>query len=416
MKKENIPKNNKTICLPIQAKEYKKCVKDPAKYRIFLDMQIEENPELFPQEIFINGYHLKDSYTSKKQQLTTRRIRIGKESYGVRPSFIMPYMTSDIDVAEKGMFLRKFGVPFWGISHVLGKDAMHWFRMEQSIGRNSIVGTTIRKPEDIPKHLAADEKHTRHLGNKVYIATTVGSGCILGSEVAEDAGEEALTAAYKVFKEECRDIHQDYNPETVNIDGWKATNNSWSSLFSSITIICCFLHVFIKIRDRGKKKYKDTFIQVASKLWGCYKAPNKASFSQRVRRIVEWCKEKAVPKVFLAPIEKMRRNIDSYKVTYDHPNAHRTSNMIDRLMQRMDRHLFSTQYFHGKLASANISIRGWSLIQNFAPSNPYTIQKHCGLKSPAERLNNSRYHDNWLQNLLVSASLGGYRSPPQNPL
>ncbi len=90
--------------------------------------------------------------------------------------------------------------------------------------------------------------------------------------------------------------------------------------------------------------------------------------------------------------------------------------MLDRLMQRMDRHLFSTQYFHGSLSSAQLSIRGWALIQNFAPSNPITIKKYNGLLSPAERLNKSRYHDNWLQNLLISTSLVRlYRPPPQNP-
>ena len=31
----------------------------------------------------------------------------------------------------------------------------------------------------------------------------------------------------------------------------------------------------------------------------------------------------------------------------------------------------------------------------------------------AERLNGKRYHPEWLQNLLVSASLGGYRKPPR---
>ena len=101
---------------------------------------------------------------------------------------------------------------------------------------------------------------------------------------------------------------------------------------------------------------------------------------------------------------------------YDFPRAHRTSNMLDRLMQRMDRHLFSTQYFHGSLAAAELSIRGWALIQNFAPYNPRTVKKLSGFKSPAERLNQFRYHDNWLHNLLISASLGGYRSPPQNPI
>ena len=38
-----------------------------------------------------------------------------------------------------------------------------------------------------------------------------------------------------------------------------------------------------------------------------------------------------------------------------------------------------------------------------------------GWRCPAERLNQRRYHDCWLQNLLISASLGGYRRPtPQN--
>ncbi|MCP3968587.1 MAG: hypothetical protein GY749_08775 [Desulfobacteraceae bacterium] len=90
--------------------------------------------------------------------------------------------------------------------------------------------------------------------------------------------------------------------------------------------------------------------------------------------------------------------------------------MLDRLMRMMDRHLFNTQYFHGFMSSAELGIRGWALILNFAPSNPYTVKMYDGLQSPAERLNGFRYHDNWLHNLLISASLGGFREPPLNPL
>ena len=79
---------------------------------------------------------------------------------------------------------------------------MYWYRIEQSIGRNSIVGTTVRNPEDIPKHLAADEKHTRIEGAKTYVATTVGGGCILGAAVAKDAGEKALTRLIRYTKRE----------------------------------------------------------------------------------------------------------------------------------------------------------------------------------------------------------------------
>lgn len=90
--------------------------------------------------------------------------------------------------------------------------------------------------------------------------------------------------------------------------------------------------------------------------------------------------------------------------------------MIDRLMQRMEHHLFSTQYFHGDEFSAELSIRGWALIHNFAPFCPQAIEQNMGWRSPAEVLNQSRYHENWLQNLLISTSLVGLYRPPQNPL
>ena len=49
-------------------------------------------------------------------------------------------------------------------------------------------------------------------------------------------------------------------------------------------------------------------------------------------------------------------------------------------------------------------------------TNPAIARENEGWRCPAERLNRHRYHDDWLQNLLISASLGGYRStPPQNP-
>jgi len=36
--------------------------------------------------------------------------------------------------------------------------------------------------------------------------------------------------------------------------------------------------------------------------------------------------------------------------------------------------------------------------------------------SPAHKLNGFVYHDSWLQNLLVSASMGGHRRWPQKTL
>ena len=148
-----------------------------------------------------------------------------------------------------------------------------------------------------------------------------------------------------------------------------------------------------------------------------YEAENKASFSQRVRRLYEWAKKRSISCFITEKIKKLRDNISSFSIAYDHAGSHRTSNMLDRLMQRMDRHLFASQFFHGTIESAERHMRAWALLLNFAPSNPLTVKKYDGLQSPAERLNRSHYHDNWLQNLLISASLGGYRNAaPLNAL
>jgi hypothetical protein len=381
---ESATRNNRSICVPFSQDIYCANVADPENFRKCLDERVQNFPELFPPEIS-KGYRMKDIYCSKKQAIPIRRIVIGGISYTIRPSFIMPYMTGITDDIEKALFMRKFGVPFWALSHVFGKDAMYWYRMEQTLGRNSIVGTTVRKPSDIPDDLGADEKHTRILGDKTYVATTVGNGCILGASIAKDAGQEALTKGYRVFKDEAACLNPEYSPKTANIDGWRATRKAYTALFPSVTIICCFLHVFIKIRDRAKKKYRAVFVEAATQLWECYHAHNKWSFSQRIRRLIEWCKKNQVPEVILNPIQKLRQNITDYSVAYHHPSAHRTSNMLDRLMQRMDRHLFSAQYFHGSTKAAELSIRGWTLIQNFAPWNPRTVKKHHGYHTPVRQ-------------------------------
>ena len=77
-------------------------------------------------------------------------------------------------------------------------------------------------------------------------------------------------------------------PETVNTDGWWATPNAWRSLFASIVVIQCFLHAFLKIRDRATKQFKGVFDVVSDQLWQAYRAETKRSFSQKLRRLGEW--------------------------------------------------------------------------------------------------------------------------------
>lgn len=87
--------------------------------------------------------------------------------------------------------------------------------------------------------------------------------------------------------------------------------------------------------------------------------------------------------------------------------------MLDQLMKYQDRRLYSTQHFHGELPSAIACVRAHALLVNFCPYSPQTIAKKGNIHSPFEQLNGFRYRENWLENLLVAASLAGQRQSPK---
>src|SRR5262249_30071166 len=160
---------------PFDQDHYTRVIHQPALFRQALDQFFHDYPELFPQA-FAQGYTLKDHRDSAKRGLRLRRIRCKatSESFTVRPGFVLPYFTGYTDTVADPLFLRSFGVPFWALAEVFGKDSMYWYRLEVSLGRNSLVGTTVRQ-KPLPQHLLADEHHQPRDGVKNYIATTVGA-------------------------------------------------------------------------------------------------------------------------------------------------------------------------------------------------------------------------------------------------
>jgi len=187
------PRKNRTIVMDFIQAEYELNIYDASYFRSVLDSSMERHPELFPFELRY-GYQMKDLYLSKKLSITIRRIKVTIEDrvicFTIRPSFIMPYLTGMAVDVEKPLMLRKFAVPFWALSYCFGRDPMYWYRMEVSLGRYSIVGTTVRSVEKLPLHLAADEKHTKIKGEKAYIPCTVGNDCILGVALKKSAGQK----------------------------------------------------------------------------------------------------------------------------------------------------------------------------------------------------------------------------------
>jgi hypothetical protein len=402
------PRGFSTTCLPVSKERYQQVIDSPSRYRQWLDEAFRATPELFPAA-FASGYTLKDDRVSAKRGLRLRRIRCKATgaAFSIRPCFVLPYMTAWTDEADGPLFLRSFGVPFWALARVFGRGAMFWYRLAVGCGRNSLVGTTVRRGQ-LPEHLLADEHHQPRDGAKHYIATTVGAGCCLGAALAATAGADDLEAAYGVFKDEARNVRADYRPQTVNTDGWAATRQAWRALFPLVVILRRFLHGWLNIRARAKNLV-EAFRAVSERVWHAYHAPDRRCFAQRLRRLGEWAGRHVKAAWVLEQVRKLCGRAREYGRAYAHPGGHRTSNMLDRVMRAMNRYFDSGQHLHGSEAACARHCRAWGLLHNFRPWHQAVARANGGRESPAVRLNQHRYHDNWLHNLLVSASLAGYR-------
>lgn len=382
---------------------------DSQVFRTEVDQYIEKWPELFPAEIKL-GYELHGKRSSKKlPEFEMRRIKLFERDaegktivLSIKPSSVMPYMTGYTDEVEKAHYLRQFGVPYSALTYVFGRNDSYWYRQTTHFGRYSLVQTTIQQPENLPQDLLADEKHSRLQGQKCYIATTVGDDCVLGAAVTTAADQPALTDGYQTFKDEAQWFRPDYQPKTVNTDGWLATQNSWLFLFPLITVIECILHAFISIRSRCKKKYGKVWPEIQEKFWDIYDAKSNDSFLGALTDFQQWASD-SLSGTALDAVNKLVNKSAIFVQWYQHPTARRTSNMIDRHMEPMDRYIDSMKYFHGHLTSAEHNIRAWALLHNFAP---YCLRAAVGEQwtSPAHKLNGLVYHDNWLHNLLISTS------------
>jgi hypothetical protein len=406
---ELLAKPSRRIILPIEQIKYQAIVVDRVSFRAWLDMMYTEFPELFP-EAFAEGYHLHDlRQSSKLPEVSIRRIRLPRtgEVFRVVPSFVLPYMTGYTADVEKALFLRRFGVPFWGLTYVFGRNDMYWQRMVAQLGRYDLVGTTVKDADLLPEHLLADEKFTSLNGKRMFVATTVGADVILGAATSSTAQTTDLTEAYGEFRTEALRLKSDYQPETVNTDGWKQTKLAWQNLFPLIFVIRCFLHAYMRIRDRCKST--PVFTEIRAMIWHIYHARSHTTYWRRYRDFLAFAREHLKGEALKAVNRFEKKRAELYK-GWLYPGAHRVSTMLERHMQPMTRCLYMGRDFHGHRNTAHLLIRGWTLLHNFLPycpraRSPRTREQAASpYISPFQKLNQKQYHDCWLQNLLVATS------------
>jgi len=121
---------------------------------------------------------------------------------------------------------------------------------------------------------------------------------------------------------------------------------------------------------------------VTGRLWRIYKAPGKREFSQRLRRIQEWAKKQVEPETVRQKLLNLKAKSAKFQKAYDFPDAYRTSNPLDRLMNYQDRVLYSMQYFHRSKDAARLQLRAMALLWNFHPYGSRTKSNAPSRSSP----------------------------------
>lgn len=163
-------------------KQYSAIWQDTAAVRSHIVSLIADHPEIFPAAIS-EGYQLHGQLPESKKLpgVRLRQIRIATGVFTLRPSFVFAYMTGTVGDLEKGLLLLSVRTPIRVVTQVCGRNDIFWQRLLERMGRNSLVGTTVRVAEQLPEHLAADEHHLKWRREKGFLTMIAAKGCILAS-------------------------------------------------------------------------------------------------------------------------------------------------------------------------------------------------------------------------------------------
>lgn len=138
------------------------------------------------------------------------------------------------------------------------------------------------------------------------------------------------------------------------------TQAAWRKLFPGIQIVLCFLHAVLGIQQRCRRATA-LFQKVTGKLWHVYKAPTLRQFAQRLRRLREWAEAKVKQHSVRHKLLNLKTKAAKFQMAYDFPDAYRTSNALDRLMNyrapsALQHAVFSWHLQFGSIATASYGL------------------------------------------------------------
>src|SRR5208337_1548881 len=123
------------------------------------------------------------------------------------------------------------------------------------------------------------------------------------------------------------------------------------TLFPLITVVLCFLHGILKIRDRCRKACK-----LHRWVWDVYCAATAEEFRRLMNEFQQWCVMQTWTASVHEMLTKLWNKTEFYVVAYSHQGCHRTSNAVDRPMNRLCRLMYANRGLHGHQGSSELRL------------------------------------------------------------
>jgi hypothetical protein len=331
--------------------------------------------------------------------------------FTVLPSFLLRYRSYGLTEVRKVLRDYHGGLSLENCTIGTSLSGVALYRLICSFGKASLAQVLTKAGVPLPKHVQADEKHTKCLGTKGYIPLMSAGHVIWQIDYVDSVDEAVLEASYRQFATATRQLMPTYAPHTVTHDGFKPTSNALVHIFKKASVyLLCWLHAchgFAKILEPfSKEEANRASFWLLRTLQKCHQQTSRQRISLRshLTACLRHYKKLVPADVYIALKGWIARKKPYLYASMDFPQAHSFSYSIDHVCNHLDRKLFMMKYFHHPTARRDLFLKGFAQLHNFIPYQKFARNAH---QCPAQVEGAKLPHPDWLVSLSMLTS-GGY--------
>lgn len=177
----------------------------------------------------------------------------------------------------------------------------------------------------------------------------------------------------------------------MNTDGWRQTKLAWLAIFPAIFVVRCFLHAYMRIRDRCKST--SVFTEIRAMIWHIYHARSYVTYWRRYRKFLIFARDHLTGEALKALNKFEKKRAELYK-GWLYPGAMpvKVTPHVEAACHGL--HMAFQHRADTMRNTAHLLIRGWTLLHNFQPychrARARSQSPYC---SPFHKLNQKQDHD-----------------------